>query len=951
MLNPSILLLILLAVILFVVWLVRSQRTVRHELASLRDELGAVRQRHAELDEMVTRQIRVLSALQRALPSMGLPAVEAEAIATLWAGAPEAVLQSLGPGVMIAEPVEAISGADGRGMRPAQIEAPAAPQQAAKDETVASVTAPAGPSLGERIGSTMQESPLVRWFVGAHLVIRVAVVILFFGVAFLLSYAVDQGWLTVETRLIGAAILGAALTILGWRLHNKEGRRTFAVTLQGGGLGIVYMTIFAALRLYALLSPTLAFGLLLLLVALGGGLAVANNALSLAILAMAGGFAAPFLTSSGEGSHIILLTYYLILNAGVVGIAWFKAWRPLNLLAFVFTLVLGGAWGVVAYGQELFATTEPFLIAFALFYVAISLLFARRTPAGADAVDTAMVFGTPVAFLGLQAALVTDMPNAMAYTTLATGIFYLLLGTLLHRPRWAPTTVLRWSYVLIGIVAVSLTVPLAFDERWTSGIWALEGAGMVWIGLQRRRLSAWGLGIVLQGASAFFLFTFLISEGIGDNWADPFYIGSILVSVASLVSAYLLRNKELADDRDTSVINLNLFGGLMGSWGLAWWFGGGLYWISVHADWLSPWAAMLAAFLAISVLAFEEIGRRLDWTLPRLSFLGLGPGLAVLAILCFAGAAFFDDSLSWWVLLIWPLAYGSHQYVLLRQDDRGWATTYHMVGLWLLALIAGLGTLRLIAATVEVDFVWGSIGLLGPSTLILIVLSLPGIRAMDVVRRHSAAYHSGGPLPLVLVGLAWGFIANIASSGEAAGFAYVPVLNPLELLLLLVYVALWRWLAAYSTIYGGDSRGARIRTWWRVAFILLGFLTYNAILARSAHHLLDVPFGVSALLDSAILQAIYSVSWSAIALVLMFWANRTARRWAWMAGAALLGVTVIKLFLVDLSRVDTVPRIISFIGVGLLMLAIGYFAPAPSGTEKLEPPKGGMASAGGALSG
>jgi uncharacterized membrane protein len=49
----------------------------------------------------------------------------------------------------------------------------------------------------------------------------------------------------------------------------------------------------------------------------------------------------------------------------------------------------------------------------------------------------------------------------------------------------------------------------------------------------------------------------------------------------------------------------------------------------------------------------------------------------------------------------------------------------------------------------------------------------------------------------------------------------------------------------------------------------------------------------------------------------------------WLAGGALLAVVVAKLFLVDLSRVGTVGRIVSFVGVGVLMLIIGYFSPLP----------------------
>jgi uncharacterized membrane protein len=66
----------------------------------------------------------------------------------------------------------------------------------------------------------------------------------------------------------------------------------------------------------------------------------------------------------------------------------------------------------------------------------------------------------------------------------------------------------------------------------------------------------------------------------------------------------------------------------------------------------------------------------------------------------------------------------------------------------------------------------------------------------------------------------------------------------------------------------------------------------------------------------------------------MLVATRIPARLLWLTGAALLVVVVIKLFLVDLSSIGTIERIVSFIGVGLLMLVIGYFSPLPPTAEE-----------------
>ncbi len=62
-----------------------------------------------------------------------------------------------------------------------------------------------------------------------------------------------------------------------------------------------------------------------------------------------------------------LSSYYLLLNGGVLAIAWFRSWRILNLVGFGFTFVIGSLWGYQFYRPEFFASTEPFLVAFFFF--------------------------------------------------------------------------------------------------------------------------------------------------------------------------------------------------------------------------------------------------------------------------------------------------------------------------------------------------------------------------------------------------------------------------------------------------------------------------------------------------------------------------------------------------------------------------------------------------------
>ena len=109
----------------------------------------------------------------------------------------------------------------------------------------------------------------------------------------------------------------------------------------------------------------------------------------------------------------------------------------------------------------------------------------------------------------------------------------------------------------------------------------------------------------------------------------------------------------------------------------------------------------------------------------------------------------------------------------------------------------------------------------------------------------------------------------------------------------------------------------------------LGFILLNTIWLRSAHHWLGLAWDADALGHSQIVQSGYSLLWTGIAMALMFLARARAERLPWLTGAGLLAVVVAKLVLVDMSQVEGLARIVAFIGVGVLMLLIGYFVPLP----------------------
>ncbi|MGH9350251.1 MAG: DUF2339 domain-containing protein, partial [Vicinamibacterales bacterium] len=286
------------------------------------------------------------------------------------------------------------------------------------------VEQPALPPADRAAGPPEGIDRLIEFFTTGNVVAKAGMVVVFFGVAFLVRYAADRGLLPIEYRLT-ATVAGALVLLgVGWRLRHSQPE--YAMVLQGGAVGLLYLTIFAAFRLYELLPAALTFALLIVVVVVSGLLAVLQNAMPLAVLGTSGGFLAPILASTGGGSHVGLFSYYAVLNAGVLGIAWFRAWRFLNWLAFVFTFGIGFVWGRQYYQPELFATTGPFLAGFFLLFVAVAVLFAHRQPPQLRGyVDGSLVFGAPAIAFGMQSVLVRDIPFGRAYSAVIASALYL----------------------------------------------------------------------------------------------------------------------------------------------------------------------------------------------------------------------------------------------------------------------------------------------------------------------------------------------------------------------------------------------------------------------------------------------------------------------------------------------------------------------------------------------
>lgn len=742
------------------------------------------------------------------------------------------------------------------------------------------------------------------WLFGGNTLVRSGIVILFIGISFLIKYAAEHTLVPIEFRLAGIILAGIALLVVGWRLREK--RPQYAWALQGGGIGVLYLTIFAAMKLYGLIPAGAAFSLLIVVAFLSAAIAVLQSALPLAILGFAGGFLAPIFASTGQGSHVSLFSYYLVLNLAIALIAYYKSWRPLNVLGFAFTFIIGTLWGASSYAPQHFATTEPFLIIHFLLFTLIAVLYAHRQATKAsDYVDATLVFGTPIVGFSLQYALLKTSPFGMAYSALALGVFYIALAWWVLTRKRDTMQFLGECFLALGIGFATLTLPLALDGRWTSAAWAVEGVGLLWVGLKQNRTFPLLCGLVLQVLAAL---AFVYGWGLTGHSSPSnqnLFLGVAFIALSGWTCGALLNHYNSGKTASR----------LLAFWGWLWWAGAGLTAIDAFFP-SSVFAHASLVFIACTSVLLPSIAKRFKW--PMLE------KLACLLLPVMAFALFIDlfesHPFAYIGLFSWLIAFVAYSWLIVLE-----AIPKHAIFraglLWIGAILGAIEWQYQISTHITSQEVWLFIGWAIVPTIIVAVITR--------WQQHNQHYAIGrawlwvGVAPIMLFLCAWFIFMSLNSNGSAAPLPYIPLLNPLDITLAAVLLMLLIWERTIRQyFYKLESHMPKIAG-------VMGFTLLNGMLLRTLHHWTGSPFQWTAIFDYPLVQMSFTFLWAISAFILMLLANKRAERMLWMVGAALMGLVVAKIFLLDLAQHGTVERIASFIGVGIMLLIMGYFAPLP----------------------
>ncbi len=331
--------------------------------------------------------------------------------------------------------------------------------------------------------SFFERNPDLEKFIGENLVSKIGIGILVLAIGYFVKFAIDNNWIGEWGRV--AIGIACGVILVGIAHYTRKNYKAFSTVLAGGGLAVFYFTIALAYHQFHLFGQTTAFLIMVAITVLAISLSLFYDSQQLAIIALVGGFAAPFMVSNGSGNYKTLFIYLILLNTGLLVLAYKKSWRLMNLLAFLFTVILFSGWLFSLPGNESLNTYRNgfgFATVFYLLFFAINLAHNIRENKKFIASDFGIILANTSLFFiaGLFMIYQMEVIQYRGLFSAAMGVFNMGASYLLFRNRKVDINIL---YLLIGITLtfVSLTAPLQLEGNFITLFWASEAVLLYWL--------------------------------------------------------------------------------------------------------------------------------------------------------------------------------------------------------------------------------------------------------------------------------------------------------------------------------------------------------------------------------------------------------------------------------------------------------------------------------------
>ncbi|MHC4327086.1 MAG: DUF2339 domain-containing protein [Planctomycetota bacterium] len=310
----------------------------------------------------------------------------------------------------------------------------------------------------------------------------VGAIVLFLSAGFFVKYAFEHQWLGEGARVILGVVAGIGVAVAGERFVRRK-MRALGQGLIGTGLAILYVSLYAAYGFYGLLPQSITFVLMALVTTGGMVLAVIHDAVAVSFLAVLGGLLTPLMLRTGRDPRDSLFAYLLLLDLGVLGVAFFKRWRVLDVLAFIGTWALFPGW----YFKFRHAPTysiAPTVLWLATFYVVFLIqpfVYHLRLATPIVGERFFLAVSNAAGMFGLTYTILHSAhKHALGLITLGMSASYLVLGSLTKKRLRCDERAV-FGFIALSVMFLTIAIPIHLDFHGVTVAWAVKAPILLYL--------------------------------------------------------------------------------------------------------------------------------------------------------------------------------------------------------------------------------------------------------------------------------------------------------------------------------------------------------------------------------------------------------------------------------------------------------------------------------------
>jgi uncharacterized membrane protein len=423
----------------------------------------------------------------------------------------------------------------------------------------AEATGPASLSLTAARNAEAERGSDLESRIGSHWLNRIGIFAVLICAALALKLAIDNKWIGETGRIAIGLIAGIAVVLWSERFRTK-GYRLFSFSLKAVGIGVLYLSLWAAFQVYHLMPSEVVFACMLVVTCAASAMALTQDAEILAVYSIIGGFATPLLLSTGVNREVALFSYVTLLDLGILALVVFKPWRRLLWFGYAGTLILYLAWYAEYYDRKQF---EPTLIFAAIFFAIFALapILMLRQERGLGTMPLAFAFVNAVTFFLQAYAMISDISTtAMAWFSLVLAAVYLGLNSV--RPRASDKTAeanLKLMHLALAIALITVAIPIRLNAHWITIGWFVESGALLWLGnrIKSNLLNIFALAALALGVGRLLFFDNFATTTLILNLRMLVYVVAIVVLglVAYYASGY--ESEEVRNIGAMAIVALN----------------------------------------------------------------------------------------------------------------------------------------------------------------------------------------------------------------------------------------------------------------------------------------------------------------------------------------------------------------------------------------------------------